>query len=99
MLRSIHKAESARGVNCPRIHDTEVLLDNVSYSSVINAWPHAKEPSKAEEWLAKNAQSGNLCQRYSYSSVIIAWAQAKKPLKAQEWLAEMRSAGLPGDVV
>ena len=52
MLRSIHKAESARGVNCPRIHDTEVLLDNVSYSSVINAWPHAKEPSKAEEWLA-----------------------------------------------
>ena len=64
MLRSIHKAESARGVNCPRIHDTEVLLDIVSYSSVINAW-----------------------------------AQANKPLKAQEWLAEMRSAGLPSDVV
>ena len=99
MLRSIHKAESARGVNCPRIHDTEVLLDNVSYSSVINAWPHAKEPSKAEEWLATMLKVEVSANVISYSSVINAWAQANKPLKAQEWLAEMRSAGLPSDVV
>ena len=76
-----------------KARDAGMKVDEFSYTTVINACANGLDVGKAEQWMARMLESGQMPNVVSFNAVITACAKAGQSERALLLLQQMRAAG------